>query len=38
MIQKIKQTSKIAESSNASKKIRTECALYNTIGGKCNLI
>ena len=37
-MQEIKQTSKIAESSNASKKIHTEYALYNIIGGKCNLI
>ena len=38
MIQKIKQTSKIGKSSNASKNIHTECALYNIIGGKCNFI
>ena len=38
MIQKIKQTSKIAESSNTIKKIHTKCALCNVIGGKCNFI
>ena len=38
MIREIKQTSQIAESSNASKKFHTECALYNIIGCKCNLI
>ena len=38
MIQKMKKRSKIAESSNASKNIHTECALYNIIVGKCNLI
>ena len=38
MIQKIKQTSKIAKSSNARIKIHTECAFYNIIGGKRNLI
>ena len=38
MIQKIKQTSKITEHSNACKKIHTESGLYNIIGGKCNLI
>ena len=38
MIQEIKQTSKIAESSNASKKIHTECALSNIIEDKCILI
>ena len=32
MIQEIKQASKIAESSNACKKINTECDLYNIIG------
>ena len=38
MIQKIKQTNKIAKCSNASKKIHTECAFYNIIEGKCNFI
>ena len=38
MIQEINQTSKIAESSNASKKIPTKCALYNIIVCDYNLI